>query len=146
MKQLLENVDVTAVMAASDLMAIGAMRQLLASGVAVPDDMSVAGVDDIPIAEYGPVPLTTMRVPTYEIGRQGASLLLEALAGGTPDDVLLTARSSNVSRSPPSRQKDEPLLTVVWLLGTVPDSCVIIGVIVCHRSPEKADPEESRLM
>ena len=89
MKQLLENVDVTAVMAASDLMAIGAMRRLLASGVAVPDEMSVAGVDDIPIAEYGPVPLTTMRVPTYEIGRQGASLLLEALAGGTPDDVLL---------------------------------------------------------
>jgi len=89
MEQLLENADVTAVMAASDLMAIGAMRQLLASGVAVPGDISVAGLDDIPIAEYGPVPLTTMRVPTYEIGRHGAALLLEALAGGTPDDVML---------------------------------------------------------
>jgi LacI family transcriptional regulator len=89
MHQLLENVDVTAVIAASDLMAIGAMRQLLASGVAVPADMSVAGLDDIPIAEYGPVPLTTMRVPTYEIGQKGASLLLEALAGGRPDDVVL---------------------------------------------------------
>jgi DNA-binding LacI/PurR family transcriptional regulator len=30
-----------------------------------------------------------MRVPTYEIGRHGAALLLEALAGGTPDDVVL---------------------------------------------------------
>ena len=89
MAQLLEKVDVTAVMAASDLMAIGAMRQLLASGVSVPDDMSVAGLDDIPIAEYGPVPLTTMRVPTYEIGRNAASLLLGALAGGVPDDVML---------------------------------------------------------
>jgi LacI family transcriptional regulator len=89
MHQLLQNVDVTAVIAASDLMAIGAMRQLLATGVAVPTDMSVAGLDDIPIAEYGPVPLTTMRVPTYEIGQKGASLLLEALAGGLPDDVVL---------------------------------------------------------
>jgi LacI family transcriptional regulator len=89
MGQLLENVDVTAVVAASDLMAIGAMRQLLASGVAVPEEMSVAGLDDIPIAEYGPVPLTTMRVPTYDIGRHGASLVLEALGGDTPDDVVL---------------------------------------------------------
>ena len=92
MHQLLENVDVTAVIAASDLMAIGAMRHLLATGVAVPKDMSVAGLDDIPIAEYGPVPLTTMRVPTYEIGQKGASLLLEALAGGLPDDVVLQGK------------------------------------------------------
>ena len=89
MEDLLQNVDVTAVIAASDLMAIGAMRQLLASGVAVPGDISVAGLDDIPIAEYGPVPLTTMRVPTYEIGQRGASLLLETLAGGLPEDVVL---------------------------------------------------------
>jgi LacI family transcriptional regulator len=89
MAELSERVEVTAVLAANDLMAIGAMRQLLASGVAVPDDMSVAGLDDIPIAEYGPVPLTTMRVPTYEIGRQGASLLLEALGNGDPADARL---------------------------------------------------------
>ena len=53
----------------------------------VPDDISVAGLDDIAIAEYGPVPLTTLRIPTYEIGRQGASILLEALGGGDPEDV-----------------------------------------------------------
>jgi DNA-binding LacI/PurR family transcriptional regulator len=53
----------------------------------VPDEISVAGLDDIAIAEYGPIPLTTMRVPTYEIGRQGAALLLEALGGGEPEDV-----------------------------------------------------------
>ena len=89
MAELSERVEVTAVLAANDLMAIGAMRQLLASGVAVPDDVSVAGLDDIPIAEYGPVPLTTMRVPTYEMGRQGASLLLEALGNGDPADARL---------------------------------------------------------
>jgi len=89
-EQLLHKVDVTAVLAASDLMAIGAMRQLLASGLDVPGDISVAGIDDIPIAEYGPVPLTTMRVPTYEIGRRGASLLLDALVTGEPSEVQLS--------------------------------------------------------
>lgn len=87
--ELLERVDVTAVLAANDLMAIGATRRLLSSGIAVPDEVSVAGVDNIPIAEYGPVPLTTMQVPTYEIGRRGASILLEALADGHPASVRL---------------------------------------------------------
>lgn len=89
MAKLLDTVEVTAVLAANDLMAIGALRQLLASGYRVPDDISVAGLDDIPIAEYGPVPLTTMRVPTYEIGRAGASLLLAALDGAGPKDTRL---------------------------------------------------------
>ncbi len=89
LKELMGRVQLTAVLAANDLMAIGATRQLLASGIAVPDDVSVAGFDDIPIAEYGPVPLTTMRVPTYEIGRQGAALLLEALGTGETDEVLV---------------------------------------------------------
>jgi len=85
--EILDRVDVTAVMSANDLMAIGAMRHLLASGLSVPGDVSVAGLDDIPIAEYGPVPLTTLRVPTYEIGRQGATLLLAALDSDEPADV-----------------------------------------------------------
>jgi LacI family transcriptional regulator len=90
MAELLERVDVTAVLAANDLMAIGATRRILSAGFAVPDDISVAGLDDIAIAEYGPVPLTTMRIPTYEIGRLGASLLLAALGQGHPADARLT--------------------------------------------------------
>lgn len=85
--ELLDRVEPTAVLAANDLMAIGAMRRLLASGIRVPADISVAGLDDIPIAEYGPVPLTTMRVPTYQIGLEGASLLLEALANTEVNDI-----------------------------------------------------------
>lgn len=102
--QLLEQVDVTAVLAANDLMAIGAMRHLLASSLDVPGDVSVAGLDDIPIAEYGPVPLTTMRVPTYEIGRRGASLLLEALATGEPSDVRLSGEI--IERDSVARARD----------------------------------------
>lgn len=86
---LLERTDFTAVLAANDLMAIGATRGLVSRGVAVPASVSVAGLDDIAIAEYGPVPLTTMRLPTYELGQRGASLLLRVLAGGDPDDETI---------------------------------------------------------
>lgn len=88
--EIIGRVEVTAILAANDLMAIGATRQLLSSGHLVPGEMSVAGLDDIPIAEYGPVPLTTMRVPTYDIGRRGALLLLEALDEEDPQDVQVT--------------------------------------------------------
>lgn len=90
--KILANAEITAVLAANDLMAIGATRHLLASGINVPGDISVAGFDDIPIAEYGPVPLTTMHVPTYEIGRSGAALLLTALADDVPENVTLTGQ------------------------------------------------------
>jgi LacI family transcriptional regulator len=87
MATLLEGAEVTAVLAANDLMAIGATRQLLSSGLEVPADVSVAGLDDIPIAAYAPVPLTTMRVPTYDMGRAGADLVLAALGADEPEDV-----------------------------------------------------------
>lgn len=103
---LLDRVDVTAVLAANDLMAIGATRRLLSMGFAVPDDISVAGLDDIPIAEYGPVPLTTMRIPTYEVGRAGASLVLQALGDEVPADIRLAGeiivRESVSSIGPPT--------------------------------------------
>jgi LacI family transcriptional regulator len=106
MAELLERVEVTAVLAANDLMAIGATRRLVSSGISVPEEISVAGLDDITMAEYGPVPLTTMRVPTYEIGRQGASLLLEALGDGHPADTRLRGeiieRESVISIAPPA--------------------------------------------
>ncbi len=86
---LLGRTDFTAVLAANDLMAIGATRELVVRGVAVPGSVSVAGLDDIAIAEYGPVPLTTMRLPTYELGQRGASLLLRILDGQEPDDQLI---------------------------------------------------------
>lgn len=81
---------VSAVVVASDLMAIGATRAILAAGLRVPHDISVAGFGDSPLAAYGPVPLTTMRIPTYEMGRAGARMLLAALDGERPADIVLS--------------------------------------------------------
>ncbi|MFP5343399.1 MAG: LacI family DNA-binding transcriptional regulator [Candidatus Limnocylindria bacterium] len=107
MRTLLDRAPVTAVVAASDLMGIGATRAILAAGLQVPGDVSVAGFGDIPWAAYGPVPLTTMRVPTYEIGRAGARMLLAALDGERPPDVVLSGaivERDSVGAVPPLRR------------------------------------------
>lgn len=69
----------TAVFAASDVQALGVLEAARGLGVAVPDQLSVIGFDDIEIASY--VGLTTVRQPLFESGRRGAELLLQALAG-----------------------------------------------------------------
>lgn len=111
MHALLEQADLSAVVVASDLMAIGATRAVLAAGLRVPQDVSVAGFGDIPLAAYGPVPLTTMRVPTYEMGRAGARLLLAALDGQRPADVVLSGeiveRDSVQAPSRPRRPRTD---------------------------------------
>ena len=73
----------TGVTCYNDLVAIGVCRALAELGLRVPDDVSVVGFDDIPLLEYLPVPLTSVRVPTHEMGRLAAELLMaqvEALA------------------------------------------------------------------
>lgn len=74
----------TALVAANDLMAIGAMRAVLDMGMRIPDDVSVAGVDDIEFAAYASVPLTTVRMPLTELGRLGTELALDLIGGRAP--------------------------------------------------------------
>jgi DNA-binding LacI/PurR family transcriptional regulator len=70
----------TAVFAASDVQAFGVLDAAARLGLAVPDDLSVIGFDDIGLA--GAIGLTTVRQPLRESGRIGAQLLLSALDGG----------------------------------------------------------------
>jgi DNA-binding LacI/PurR family transcriptional regulator len=70
----------TAVFAASDVQAFGVLDAAARLGLAVPDDLSVIGFDDIELA--GAIGLTTVRQPLRESGRIGAQLLLSALDGG----------------------------------------------------------------
>ena len=69
----------TAIFAASDTQAFGAIEAARALGIRVPEELSVIGFDDIEAAGY--VGLTTVRQPLVESGRRGARLLLEVLAG-----------------------------------------------------------------
>ncbi len=71
----------TAVFARNDFTAIGAMCALHDAGLSVPEDVSVVGFDNVPLAAYTSPPLTTVDQPTVEQGRQAASLLLERIEG-----------------------------------------------------------------
>jgi len=69
----------TAVFAANDLMAIGAMIAVQQAGLKIPDDVAVAGFDDIEEAGCVAPALTTVNQPKYEIGRRAAQILLRRL-------------------------------------------------------------------
>jgi LacI family transcriptional regulator len=75
--------------AANDNMAIGAMEALRASGLRVPEDVAVAGFDDIPLAKH--VGLSTVRVRIAELGERAVSRLLAAVAGDHEDGDELHA-------------------------------------------------------
>ena len=65
----------TAIFAASDPIAIGALKALTEHGYHVPEDISVIGFDDTSIAEFTVPPLTTVHAPAYHMGHYGAALL-----------------------------------------------------------------------
>lgn len=71
----------TAVFCSNDEMAIGLMRTLISGGVRVPEDISVAGFDDIEFAAVVAPALTTVHQPRRELGQAGAAVLLDLLAG-----------------------------------------------------------------
>lgn len=71
--------DFTAVVAANDLLALGMYDAMAERGLRCPDDLSVTGFNDMPFLDKISPPLTSVNVPLYEIGVQGARLLLEAL-------------------------------------------------------------------
>ena len=76
--------DLTAVFAANDLSAIGAMNAIVASGRSVPGDVSIVGFDDLRLARFTAPPLTTIRQPAGEIARHSTELLLGMIAGKKP--------------------------------------------------------------
>lgn len=77
-----------AVFAANDMMALGCLYALNQAGVRVPQDMALAGFDDIPLARYVMPSLTTMRVNIAELGAHAMRVLLDLYAGEDVSEVL----------------------------------------------------------
>jgi LacI family transcriptional regulator len=73
--------EVTAIVAGNDLMALGCYDVFAELGIGCPNDVSVAGFNDMPFAGRFAPPLTTVRIPHYEIGVAAAQLLLDLLQG-----------------------------------------------------------------
>lgn len=102
---LARDVPFDAVFVASDVVALGAIGALRQAGRRVPDDVSVVGFDDIPLAGYFDPPLTTVRLPAYELGQAAGRALLDRIAARTmPSRTLLpTELIVRDSTAPPRR-------------------------------------------
>lgn len=87
-KLLLESgLEPTAVFAANDLSALGAITAIAAAGLLVPADVSVVGFDDLRLAAFTSPPLTTVQQPAVEIGEHAAQLLLDLIQGRAPEQL-----------------------------------------------------------
>ena len=76
----------TAVLAANDILALGALKAVHRMNLRVPEDVSIIGMDDIYSASISSPTLTTVAKPKYENGRKAALSLLEHMAGNTLDE------------------------------------------------------------
>ncbi|WP_066097194.1 LacI family DNA-binding transcriptional regulator [Xanthomonas massiliensis] len=75
-----------AVFAANDMMALGCLYAFTQAGLRVPEQIALAGFDDIPLARFVHPALTTMRVSIAELGRKAASRLVAQIDSGAPAD------------------------------------------------------------
>jgi LacI family transcriptional regulator len=71
--------SVTAIFAASDIMAVGALKVIREAGLQVPHDVALVGFDDVPVASALQPTLTTVRQPIAQMGSMAAELLLNLL-------------------------------------------------------------------
>lgn len=85
---LQSKVHFSAIFAANDQTAYGAIKALTDHGVRVPDDVSVIGFDDLPVSQYFTPALTTLRQPIEEIGAVCAHSILNLLSGERHDARL----------------------------------------------------------
>jgi LacI family transcriptional regulator len=99
MRALLDRApDLTAVVAANDLLALGACDVLRERALACPGRVSVTGFNDMPFADKFDPPLTTVRVPHYDLGTEAGRLLLEQLTRPAPVTKRLTLPPTLVVR------------------------------------------------
>jgi LacI family transcriptional regulator len=89
----------TAIFAANDLSAFGVIEAVKEHGLRVPDDISVIGFDDIPMASQVYPPLTTMRQPLADMGAAAARLMMAKLRGVEPPSNRITLPTELVVRA-----------------------------------------------
>ncbi|HEV2453361.1 MAG TPA: LacI family DNA-binding transcriptional regulator [Verrucomicrobiae bacterium] len=104
LQMLNESCGATAVQAVNDLVAIGCAVTLLAQGLKIPDDVSVAGFGNILLTEHFRVPLTTVRQPKLRLGIAAMDIMMQLLRGERTQTrrlpAELLARESSAAPKP----------------------------------------------
>ena len=96
----------TALLCANDLMAIGVLEYCKAAGMRVPQDVSIVGFDDIPVAALLTPRLTTVSQPAVEMGYRATTILLDLIKGVAvhqSDEFLPVVLQIRDSVAPPTR-------------------------------------------
>ncbi|WP_404334133.1 LacI family DNA-binding transcriptional regulator [Sphingomonas sp. MMS12-HWE2-04] len=92
------------VFAANDMMAIGCLHALRAGGKRVPEDVAVAGFDDVPLTRY--LGITTIQVRIAEIGARAVSRLIDMLEGKGPGEAREQVAAALIARATTARQAE----------------------------------------
>lgn len=80
-KLLDKNLNITAIFASSDIMAIGASKAILMRGLRIPEDISIVGFDGIEYAKYFHPSITTIRQPVEDMGEKSVEILFNIIHG-----------------------------------------------------------------
>ncbi len=123
-----------AIVAANDQMALGALEALAALHVKVPEDIAVVGFDDIEEARFTSPPLTTVRQPLYEQGREAVRLLLSEVYGGERGERV-TLHTEFIARRSCCCFAEESRLS----LGTFPKRASFEAALIERRQIVLAD-------
>jgi DNA-binding LacI/PurR family transcriptional regulator len=89
----------TAVFVASVMLAIGAMRAVRDAGLRVPEDISIASLQDVPLAEYIEPPLTTVAMPLQELGAAAVEMMLARIDGQPGESLMLPTTPQLIARA-----------------------------------------------
>jgi LacI family transcriptional regulator len=109
MAELLQRAPIDGAFVASDVVAFGAIAAIREAGLNVPRDVSVVGFDDIALAAFFDPPLTTVRLPAFDLGLAAGTALLDRVAGRSlPDRTLLPTELIVRSSTAPTSGSDAP--------------------------------------
>lgn len=99
MKDLLAgNPGITAVFVDTDIKALGAIKAVRDAGLRVPEDISILGFDDVPGVEQADPPLTTIRVPHFEMGAEAVNMIMRSAENGFHPVPGITMESKLIVR------------------------------------------------
>ena len=93
-----EKVDVTAVVAAADIFAIGLMKGFYEEGIRVPEDISIIGFDDMPLCDMMVPSLSTMRVRKQELGAAAIARLMDRIADNKKEYLKISMSTQLIKR------------------------------------------------
>lgn len=102
----------TAVFVASDVVAIGAIQAIKQAGLRIPQDIEIIGFDDIPMAEFYDPPLSTVRLPAFDLGRVAGEQLIKMILSNDSDLPGVLLETELILRESTSTKINEPINNV----------------------------------